>query len=76
MEQIGEGIEKELGLIRHTTKNFKANIKMGGKRVERDNYLILYRCPDPLRYYDEEYQQSFVDQDLPPEPLVLNPEAS
>ena len=61
IDQISEKIQREFALEKYVSKEYKAKIKMKGERKEVDNYLILHRSPNSLRYYDKEYQEKFVE---------------
>ena len=61
IDQISEEIQKKFKLQSYMTKKYRAKIKIKGERKEVDNYLILYRSPETLRYYDKEYQEKFVE---------------
>lgn len=61
IDHISEEIQKKFNLVRYTSKEYKAKIKIKGERKEVDNYLILHRHPEILRYYDKEYQEKFIE---------------
>lgn len=61
IDQISEEIQRKFRFEKYTSKEYKAKIKIKGERKEVNNYLILHRSPEPLRYYDKEYQEKFVE---------------
>lgn len=62
IDQIGEEAQKKFKLEQYATKKYTAKIKIKGERKEVDNYLILLRSPEILRYYDKEYQDKFIEK--------------
>jgi hypothetical protein len=63
IDQISEEIQRKFRFESYTSKEYKAKIKIKGERKEVNNYLILHRSPEPLRYYDKEYQEKFVESE-------------
>lgn len=61
IDRISKEVQKEFQLQSYMTKEFRAKIKINGERKEVDNYLILFRSSETLRYYDKEYQEKFVE---------------
>lgn len=43
---------------------YKAEIKSGGKRRVVDDYILLLRNPNAVRYFDKEYQERFIQPSL------------
>ena len=60
--EIVRNIEQR-GLLETYTEPriYKAEIKSGGKRKAVDNYMLLLRNPDAVRYFDEEYHKEFIE---------------
>ncbi len=61
MDLISNEIQRDLGLVKYNSKEYKAKIMIGGARRGVNNYLVLLRCPDIERLYDEEYMNRFVE---------------
>ncbi|MCK4395485.1 hypothetical protein KAW96_02700 [candidate division WOR-3 bacterium] len=61
MNQISEFAQNNLKLEKYCEKKYKAKIKIEGERKEFNNYLILLRSPETIRYYDSEYKKQFMD---------------
>jgi len=61
IDQISNEVQKKFSLQKYTSKKFKAKIKIKGKREEVNNYLVLLRSPEIIRYYDKEYQAKFIE---------------
>jgi hypothetical protein len=61
IDQISEEAQKQFKLEQYTSKKYKAKIKVRGERKEVDNYLVLLRSPEIVRYYDKEYQEKFIE---------------
>lgn len=60
--QVVQNIEqKGLLEIYGEPRIHKAQIKSGGKRIAVDSYILLLRNPEPIRYFDKEYQQQFIE---------------
>ena len=59
IDQTSEEIYKKFKLEKYTSKEYKAKIKVKGERKEVENYLILHRSTETLRYYDKEYQEKY-----------------
>jgi len=64
IDKISETIRDRFKLERYMSKMYPAKIKMGGERKTVNNYLILHRSSETLRYYDREYQEKFVEPNL------------
>lgn len=64
IDQIKADVKREFNLDEHMTKEYKAKIMFKGQRVEVKTYLVLLRCPGAQRYYDQEYQEKYIEPAL------------
>lgn len=60
INEISSEIQKCLNLEKYMSKKYRAKIKIHGERKQVNNYLVLLRNPEAIRYYDEEYQKKFM----------------
>lgn len=61
MDQVSQAIQIQWKLERFMSRAYKAKIRLGGQRIQVDNYLILHRNPETVRYVDKEYQDQFLE---------------
>lgn len=61
MDQISAEIQEKFELEKYPSRKYKAKIRVEGERREVNNYLILHRSAEILRYYDKEYQGELIE---------------
>lgn len=61
IDEISYKLQEEMGLQKYHHKKYKSRIIIHGERKEVDTCLVLLRSREILRYYDEEYQNKYIE---------------
>jgi len=55
--RISTQVQEKYGYLEYFSKKYKATIRIKGKRNKVNNFLVLMRSVDPIRFYDEEIEK-------------------
>lgn len=61
IDKIGEEIQYKGVLEKYMSRRYKSTIKISGERKTVKSYLVLFRNPNAIKYFDEEYQKKFIE---------------
>lgn len=57
IQRISTQVQEEYAYLEYFSKKYKATIRVKGNRYKVNNFLVLMRSVDPIRFYDEELEK-------------------